>query len=122
VTPYVELVGGAHANNEIVTNNNTKTSETVPEHSILRLYGGIVTKAQFWRFQLSSDMSVIDMFDQETIGFTTTKGVAFLVVSGIQFHAKPDFTFYLDPAHHFGLDITYENGRSAPKFRISEYC
>jgi hypothetical protein len=116
LTPYIELVGGAHVNDETVTNTTPKISEKVTEHSILRLYGGIVTKAQFWRFQLSSDTSVINMFDQETIGFTTKQSVALRVLNGLQFHAKPDFTFYIDPAHHFGLDITYENGRSAPNF------
>jgi hypothetical protein len=116
VTPYIELMAGAHAKDETVTNTTTKISEVVPEHSILRIYGGLATKAQFWRFQVSSDMSVFNLFDQETIGYTTKTGVAFRVLKGTQFHAKPDFTLYLDPAHHFGLDVTYENGRAAPNF------
>ena len=116
MTPYVELVGGAHVNQETVTNSTTMISETVPEHSILRLYGGIVTKAQFWRFRFSSETSAINMLDTETIGFTTKQGVALRAIKALQFHAKPDFTLFIDPAHHFGLDITYENGRSAPNF------
>jgi hypothetical protein len=116
VTPYFEVVAGAHANNETVTNSTTSMSEVVPEHSIARLYGGFITKAQAWRFQLSSDLTAFNMFDTEIIGYTTKQGVALRVLDGIQFHAKPDLTFYLDPAHHFGLDITYENGRTAPNF------
>jgi hypothetical protein len=116
LTPYLELVGGSHVKDETVTNTTTKISETVPVYSILRFYAGIVAKAQVWRFQLTSDTSMIDLLDQETVGFTTKQGVALRVLSGIHFHAKPDFTFYIDPAHHFGLDITYENGRSAPNF------
>jgi hypothetical protein len=116
ITPYLEFVAGAHVNNETVENTTTQVSEIVPEHSIARLYGGLVTKAQVWRFQVNSDMSVFNMFDRETIGYTTTKSVGLRVLEGIQFHAKPDFTFYLDPGHHFGLDITYENGRVAPNF------
>jgi hypothetical protein len=116
LTPYIELVGGAHVNNETVTNTTAKVSETVPAHSILRFYGGTLTKAQFWRFQVSSETSVIYFFEPETIGYTTKQSVALRVVNGLQFHAKPDFTFYIDPAHHFGLDITYENGRWAPNF------
>jgi thymidylate kinase len=91
-------------------------SEVVPEHSIARLDGGFITKAQVWRFQLNSDLTIFDMFDTETIGYKTKQSVGLRVLDGIQFHAKPDFTFYLDPAHHFGLDITYENGRTAPNF------
>jgi hypothetical protein len=116
ITPYLEFITGAHVNEETVTNSTTSVSEIVPEHSIARLYGGLLSKAQVWRFQLSSEISILNMFDQETIGYTTKKGVSLRVLSGIQYHTKPDFTFYLDPAHHFALDITYENGRSAPNF------
>ncbi len=116
VTPYLEFVAGAHVNNETVTNTTTKTTELVPEHSIARIYGGLSTRAQFWRFQLNADTSVFNLFDRETIGYTTPAGVALRVLSGVHFHAKPDFTFYLDPSHHVGLDLCYENGRIAPNF------
>jgi hypothetical protein len=115
-TPYVEFDAGAHANNEIVTNTTTHTTETVPEHSIARLYGGLFTKIQFWHFQLTSDLSIVDMLTNETIGFTTKQGVGLRKLIGVHPYNKPDLTLFLDAAHHYGLDITYENGRTAPNF------
>jgi hypothetical protein len=115
-TPYIEVDAGAHVNNETITNSTTHSSEIVPEHSIARFYGGLVSKIQFWRFQLSCDSSVVDMFTNETIGFTTSKGVALRRLTGVHPHNKPDFTVFIDQAHHYGLDITWENGRIAPNF------
>lgn len=115
-TPYIEVDAGAHVNNESVTNSTTHVSETVPEHSIARFYGGFLSKVQFWRFQLTCDSSLVDMFTHETIGFTTTKGVALRRLTGVHPHNKPDLTFFIDQAHHYGLDVTWENGRTAPNF------
>lgn len=115
-TPYVQLDSGAHANNETVTNSTSHANEIVPEHSIVRIYGGLLSRIQFGRFQFTCDSSVLKMFSGETIGFTTSKGVALRNLTGVHPHNKPDFAMFVDRAHHYALDVTWENGRSAPNF------
>jgi len=116
LVPYIQLDGGGHLNNETVTNSKTKSTETVPRHEIVRLYAGGVWEIDYKRTTWKLDGAMIEMAATETIGFTTTSGVALRRVSGIQPHAKASFDLSFDPAKHYSWNITYENGRSAPNF------
>jgi len=116
IVPYLELDGGGHVNNETVSNTKTSSSETVPRHSIARVYFGAVGEIDYKRTTWKIDGSMIELAERETIGYTTTSGVAFRMVSGIQPHAKASFDLAFDPAKHYSWNISYENGRSAPNF------
>lgn len=116
ITPYFQLDAGAHVNNETVSNSTAHQSEVIPEHSIVRVYGGISSKIQLGLFQVASDVSVIDLLTHEQVGYSTKQGVAIRRLTGVHPHSKTDFTLFVDKAHHFGLSLTWENGRSAPNF------
>jgi hypothetical protein len=116
VVPYLELDGGAHANNETVSNTKPVASETVPRHGIFRLYAGSTAEVDYRWLTVKLDGALIEVARPEIIGYTTTAGVALRHVSGIQPHFKASVDWRLDPASHYSLNITYENGRAAPNF------
>jgi hypothetical protein len=114
--PYVQFDGGGHVNKEVVTNTTTKVSVTVPAHTIARTYVGLQTTLEYKRATLAFDSSMIDFGTQEIIGYTTKKSALLRHVDGIQPHTKLSFDYALDVTKHFSLNISYENGRSAPNF------
>ncbi len=114
--PYLELDGGGHVNDETVKNAKPVASELVPRHAIFRVYTGGVAEVDYKRAILKLDGAMIEMALPETIGFTTSSGVAFRRVSGIQPHTKASIDFSFDQAKHYSWNVTYENGRSAPNF------
>jgi hypothetical protein len=114
--PYLEFDGGGHVNNETVTNSKPVASELVPRHGIFRIYAGGVAEVDYKRVTLKLDGVMIEMALPETIGFTTSSGVALRRVSGIQPHTKSSMDVSFDPAKHYSWNVTYENGRSAPNF------
>jgi hypothetical protein len=114
--PYLELDGGGHVNNETVKNSEPIASELVPRHGIFRVYTGGVAEVDYKRVTVKLDGAMIEMALPETIGFTTSSGVALRRVSGIQPHTKASIAFSFDQAKHYSWDVTYENGRSAPNF------
>jgi hypothetical protein len=116
IFPYLQLDAGGHANEEVVKNTKTGAKENVPSHPILRTYFGLNGLFQFWHFKVLADEYMVDMFEDETIGFTTDKGVALRKLSGFHPHGKLSIDFFVDSAKHFALNVTYENGRSAPNF------
>jgi len=115
--PYIELDGGGHVRTETVTNTKTKGTEMVPQYPIGRFNVGMTAKVDFtaW-FHVSLDASLVDFFQEEQIGYTTRSDVAIRKLRGIHPHFKPDFTVNLDKARHWAIDVTWENGRSAPNF------
>ncbi len=114
--PYFQFDGGAHVNEETVTNTTTSQSVTVPSHYIARTYFGIKGTVELWRTSTDVDASYLNMIDQETIGFTTTTEALLRRVQGWQPHSKVGFNLFLDQAKHSAFNITFENGRTAPNF------
>jgi hypothetical protein len=116
LAPYFQLDGGAHVNQEIVTNSKAKQSVVVPSHSIMRAYVGLKGSFQFWLASIDLDCYYVNMLDRETIGYTTATNALVRRVDGWQPHTKASVSIFLSPAKHVAFTTTFENGRSAPNF------
>jgi hypothetical protein len=114
--PYLEFDAGGHANEETVSNSKTKTSINVARHGIFRVYAGALTEFDYRRFAFKLDSALIEMAMTEQIGFITSTGVALRRLQGLQPHTLASIDVSLDPARHYALNLSYENGRSAPNF------
>ncbi|SRR6266436_3044325 len=120
--PYLSTNFGGHVNNETVkkTIKGQELSVVVPQHGILRFYGGFVGSLEWRTFSipttLTLDDSIIYMATREKIGYTTDSGVFLRQVRGFQPHFSTSLDFAIDSARHYSFNITYEDGRVAPNF------
>lgn len=114
--PYFQFDGGAHVNEETVTNGKTKDTVTVPSHTISRAYFGVKGTLQYWLASVDLDASFVDMFQKETIGYTTNTQALLRQVEGWQPHTKLNFAVSFSKAKHEAFNVTFENGRTAPNF------